>query len=185
MTLNLNTSDTRVSPVIDTERISAILTSNRVGKLISNFATDNRVDSLTDAPSSFQYISKENRLQTSATSIKIILDAHINEYSDLRAFYAISENEGFEPIFVPFPGFNNLNEKGQVISIDESDGRSDVFVPLSDASGFVSSDLQYKEYNFSINDLPAFKSFRIKLIGTSTNQAYAPRVTSLKVIALA
>ena len=185
MTLNLETTDPRVSPTIDTDSISACLTSNRVGKLVSNFETDNRVKSLKEDPSSFQYISKENTLETSATSLKIILDAHINEYSDIRAFFAVSENEGFEPIFVPFPGFNNLNEKGQVISIDKSDGRPDVLVPLSDASGFLPSEIRYKEYTFSINDLPAFKSFRIKLVGTSTNQAYVPRYTSLKVIALA
>ena len=185
MTLNLNSNDSRISPTIDTERISAILTSNRVDKLISDFTTDNRVDSLENDPSAFQYISKENTLETSATSLKIILDAHINEYTDIRAFYAISENQGSEPIFVPFPGFDNLNEKGQIISIDKSDGRTDAFTPPSEASGFVTKDLQFKELTFSVKDLPSFKSFRIKFVMTSTNQAYVPRVSNLKVIALA
>ena len=185
MTVNLNTNSSKLSPTLDTDRMGIILTSNRVDKLITNFATDNRVDSLTDDPSAFQYISKENTLETSATSLKIILDAHINEYTDLRAFFAISDNPGFDPIFTPFPGFNNLNERGQVISPDKSDGRSDVLVPLSNANGFTPFDIQYKEYSFSVNELPLFRSFRIKLIGTSTNQAYVPRLTSLKVIALA
>ena len=185
MTLNLSTDDPRISPTIDTERITAILTTNRVDRLISDFTTDNRVNSLENDPSSFQYVTKENVLETSSTSLKIILDAHINEYTDIRAFYAISENQGFEPIFVPFPGFNNLNEKGQIISVDKSDGKTDTFTPPSEASGFVSSELQFKELTFSINDLPSFKSFRVKFIMTSTNQAYVPRVSSLKVIALA
>ena len=185
MKLNLSSNDPRVSPTIDTERISAILTSNRVDKLISDFTTDNRVDSLENDPSAFQYVSKENTLETSSTSLKIILDAHINEYTDIRAFYAISENQGFDPIFVPFPGFDNLNEKGQIISIDKSDGRTDAFTPPSEASGFVTKDLQFKELTFSIKDLPSFKSFRIKFVMTSTNQAYVPRVSNLKVIALA
>ena len=185
MKLNFTSNDSRLSPTVDTERISAILTSNRVDKLISDFTTDNRVDSLENDPSAFQYISKENSLETSATSLKIIIDAHSNEYTDIRAFYAISENQGFDPIFVPFPGFDNLNEKGQIISIDKSDGRTDVFTPPSEASGFVTDDLQFKELTFSINDLPSFKSFRIKFVMTSTNQAYVPRVSNLKVIALA
>jgi len=185
MKLNLNSNDPRISPTIDTERISAILTSNRIDKLISDFTTDNRVDSLENDPSAFQYVSKENTLETSSTSLKIILDAHINEYTDIRAFYAISENQGFDPIFVPFPGFDNLNEKEQIISIDKSDGRTDVFTPPSEASGFVTKDLQFKELTFSIKDLPSFKSFRIKFVMTSTNQAYVPRVSNLKVIALA
>ena len=185
MSLNLGSSDPRVSPIIDTERISAILTSNRIDKLISDFTTDNRVDTLEDDPSGAQYISKENVLETSATSIKIILDAHINEYNDIRAFYAIAENPGTEPIFVPFPGFNNLNEKDQIISVEKSDGKTDTFVPPSPVRGFHPDNLEYKELVFTANDLQAFRSFRIKFVMTSTNQAYVPRITNLKVIALA
>ena len=87
--------------------------------------------------------------------------------------------------FIPFPGFSNLNERGQVISPDKNDGRSDVLVPLSKVSGFTPFDIQYKEYTFTANELPLFRSFRIKLVGTSTNQAYVPRFTGLRVIALA
>jgi hypothetical protein len=185
MTLNLNSNDSRISPTVDMERISALLVSNRVDKLISNFKNDNRVDGLDTDPSAFQYVSKENVLQTSGTSLKVVLDAHINEYTDIRAFFAISENPGFDPIFVPFPGFNNLNERGQVISIDESDGKTDALTPPSEASGFVSDQLQFKELTFSINDLPSFRAFRVKFVLTSTNQVYVPRVSNLKVIALA
>ena len=185
MTLNLDTLDSRLSPTVDMERMSALLISNRVDKLISNFKTDNRVDSLENDPSGFQYISKENVLETSGTSLKIVLDAHSNEYTDIRAFYAISENQGFDPIFVPFPGFDNLNERGQVISIDQSDGKTDVPTSPSEARGFLSNELQFKELTFSVSDLPSFKAFRIKFVMTSTNSSYVPRVSNLKVIALA
>jgi len=185
MSLNLNSDNTLLSPVIDTERITAVLTSNRIDKLVSNFATDSRVDTLDDDPSSTQYISKENILETSATSIKIIVDAHVNDYSDVRAFYAISQTPGTDPIFVPFPGFENLNERGQIISVENSNGKPDVLVPSSQIRGFHPDDLQYKELTFTANDLQAFKSFRIKFVMTSTNQAYVPRIASLKVIALA
>ena len=109
------------------------------------------------------YISKENILETSATSIKIIVDAHVNDYSDIRAFYAISESQGFEPIFVPFPGFDNLNENGQNYFCDKSSGKSDALVPPNQIRGFhTPDDLQYKELTFTANELPSFKSFRIK-----------------------
>ena len=185
MSLNLDSIDSRVSPVIDTERIAAILTSNRVDTLVSDFTVDNRVNSIEDDPSAAQYISKENTLETSATSIKIIVDAHINEYSDIRAFYAISENPNFDPIFVPFPGFSNLNERGQIISVEKSTGKPDVLTPPSVARGFRSNELQFKELTFSRNDLQAFRSFRVKFIMTSTNQAHPPRISNLRVIALA
>ena len=185
MELTLQTTDPRLSPVIDGQRMSACLTTNRVDTPVSNYLTDNRVNSLKDDPTSCQYVSKENTLENSATSVKIILSAHINEYSDIRAFYAISETENFEPIFTAFPGFDNLNDRGQIISLDKSSGRPDSLTTKSDVSGFLSKDLVYKELTFSVNDLPSFKSFRIKLDLTSSNQAYVPRIKELRVIALA
>ena len=91
MRLFLNTVDTRVSPVIDTQRVSAVLTSNRVNNAITNYATDSRVDSIDTDPTACQYISKEIVLENSASSLKIILAAHVNLEADIRAFYAISK----------------------------------------------------------------------------------------------
>ena len=44
---------------------------------------------------------------------------------------------------------------------------------------------QFREYKFSIDRVTPFKSFRIKLIGTSTNQAVPPMIRNLRVIAYA
>ena len=183
--LTLGTTDSKVSPVIDTQRISAIFTSNRINSAIENYATDARVNSVFEDPSAFQYISRETTLETPASSIKIILDAHINLYSDVRAFYAISDNQGSEPIFIPFPGFNNLNSRGEIINFEDSDGGSDKFISASNSLGFIPQELEYREYTFTADKLPAFRSYRIKLIMTSTNQVYVPRVSNLRVIALA
>ena len=43
----------------------------------------------------------------------------------------------------------------------------------------------FKERTFTADDLPSFKYYRIKLVMTSTNQVYVPRVKNLKVLALA
>ena len=43
----------------------------------------------------------------------------------------------------------------------------------------------FKERVFTMNDLPSFKHYRIKLIMTSTDQVYVPRVRDLRVLALA
>lgn len=185
MRLFLETNDSRVSPVVDTQRVSTILTSNRVNSVITDFATDSRVASLTEDPSAFQYISREISLQNPATSIQIILNSHINEYSDIRAFYAISENPGFNPIFVPFPGYLNLNSRGQIIDPENSDGRPDKYINPVNVRGFLASQSKSQEYTFTIDQLPAFKSFRVKLVLTSTNQVYVPKVKDLRVIALA
>ena len=175
MSISLESSDSRLSPIIDAQRVSAILISNRVDVPISNYTEDNRVNSIDDDPNAFQYISGENTLETSATSIKILLTAHINQFNDIRAFYAIGEDQGFTPIFEAFPGYTSNN-----------DGSSDRVVPPANASeGFLSRDLTFKEHEFTVDNLPAFKSYRIKLIATSTNQAYAPRIKELRTITLA
>ena len=183
--INLDSTDSRVTPVIDTQRISTILTSNRVNSVISDYTEDNRVNSILDDPTAFQYLSKEIVLENPATSLKILVNAHVNLYSNIRAFYAISESENFVPIYVPFPGYNNINERGQIINLEDSDGLSDTFVPPASNVGFLPSEIQYKEYTFTADDLPSFKSYRIKLIMTSTNQVYVPRMKDLRVIALA
>ena len=185
MRLTLGTTDTRLSPVLDTQRISAILTSNRVNSVVENYATDARVDTINEDPSAFQYISKEITLENPASSIKIILDAHINLYSDIRALYAISQNQNFDPIFTPFPGYTNLNSRGEIINFEDNSGLPDKFISQSNSIGFTSPELEYREYVFTSDQLSPFRSYRIKLIMTSTNQVYVPRVRNLRVITLA
>ena len=88
-------------------------------------------------------------------------------------------------MFVPFPGYKNLNSRGQVIASEKNDGRSDTFIKKTNSFGFTSNALEFNEYTFTADELPAFRSYRIKFVLTSTNQVYVPRVKDLRVIALA
>ena len=114
-----------------------------------------------------------------------MLDAHVNPYNDIRAFYAISDSSNFEPRFIPFPGFTNIDNRGNIIDKGANDGRPDIMVPYSDPSGFLSPELTYKEHLWNIENLPKFFAYRIKLVLTSTNQVYVPRIRNLRVICLA
>ena len=183
--LFLNTTNSRVSPVVDLERINAILTSNRVNSVIDDYATDSRVNEIDRDPTACQYISKEISLQNPATSIKVLLNAHINNNNDIRAFYAISDTSGFEPIFRPFPGYENIDSRGQIISPENNNGGSDVLISKTKFEGFDSNFLDFKEYSFTADLLPSFKSYRIKIIMTSTSQVHVPRMRDLRVMALA
>ena len=183
MRLTLGTTDTKVSPVIDAQRVSTILTNNRVNSVVSNYATDNRVKSALDDPTACTYLTKEIELESPATSIKILLAGHVHQNADIRALYAISNNIGQEPIFTPFPGFDNLNSRGEIIAKQDCDGQSDVFVPKSNIYGFGAS-AGFKEYVFTVDRLPSFRFYRVKLLLTSTSQVYVPRVKDLRVIAL-
>jgi len=177
--LNLSTIDSRVSPIIDTQRMSVILSSNRVNSAIDNYITDNRVNGMKSDPTAFQYLSKEILLENPATSLKIIVDVYKDLDSDIRGFFAISDHQNFNPIYQAFPGFNNIDQRGRIIDIADNNGSSDVFVsPSKDFRDF-------KEHVFTIDELPSFKSYRIKLLLTSTNQANPPIIKNLRAIALA
>ena len=184
MRVTLGTVDTRLSPVIDSQRVSVITTSNRVNNAISNYATDDRVKSVFDDPTACQYISKEIRLENPATSIKILLAGHIHVDANVRAFYAISDKQGFEPIWTPFPGFNNLNSRGEIINPEDSDGQSDKFIPKVNDYTFVGSAI-FSDYTFTADNLPAFRYYRTKVLLTSDDQVYVPRIKDLRVMALA
>ena len=124
-------------------------------------------------------------LENPASSIKIILSAYVNEQSDIRAFYAVNKKPGQNPVFTPFPGYLNLNSRGQVIAQENNDGRSDRYVQKDSTLAFASENLSYTEYTFTAENLPSFRTYRIKLALTSTSQSFVPRVKELRVIALA
>jgi len=184
MRLTLGTTDPRLSPVLDAQRVSTILTSNRVNDVITNYATDDRVKSMNNDPTGCQYITKEISIENAATSLKILLAGHIHADADIRAFYAIGNRTGFEPIFTPFPGYENLNSRGKIVNPADNNGQSDSFVPKTNQYGFGSA-VSFSDYTFTADDLPSFRYYRIKILLVSSDQVYVPRVKDLRVMALA
>jgi hypothetical protein len=183
--LFLNTVDTRVSPVIDAQRMNTIFSSNRINNPITDYVTDFRVNTVDSDPSAFQYISRDLSVENSATSLKITLNGYINTFSDIRAFYCVGNEPSSNPIFAPFPGYLNLKSNGVIINPKDNDGRPDAAIQKTNILDFNSSNLEYKEYTFTMDNLEPFRYYRIKLVLSSTNQVYVPRVKDLRVIALA
>jgi hypothetical protein len=183
--LTLSSNDSRLSPCVDLTRTSIVTTSNRVNKITedADYPTDVRIRSLTTNQNAFIYATKQIRIQNPASSIKLYVTADINDYADIRAMYSIDNNENADPIFELFPGFNNLNNLIEVIDPQLSDGRPDRFVKKDPILDFESSN--FSEYEFTVNNLPSFNYYRIKLILTSTNQSYVPKLKDIRAIALA
>ena len=185
MSVRLESSNSKLSPVIDAQRVYLMLTSNRVNDIITNYATDGRVNSIFEDPTACQYISKEMVLENSASSIKVLTSAHISNYNDIRVFYAISENPNFDPVFIPFPGYANLDTNNQIINPSNNDGRSDRKMEKSNIVEFSPTKLDYVDYEFTVDNLPTFRACRIKIVLTSTSQVYVPRIRDLRIITLA
>ena len=122
-----------------------------------------------------------------STSLQVFLDGYISNFNDVRVFYALNqESESIdEVVFVPFPGYKNLDSNGSIISTSANDGQSDKKISKVDSYTAKPDLALYREYKYTADKLLPFSSFRIKIIGTSTNQAIVPQIRNLRVIALA
>jgi hypothetical protein len=185
LSLNLTSSNPYLSPVIDLDRVGMVFTSNRVNAPITDYIKDNRTSDIVNDPNAFVYAINPISLEVPATCIKIYVSSYINIFNDIRAFYAISNNSTEELIYYPFPGYSNILSSGQIIDISNSDGTPDKFLSKTDSLALTSNQISYKDLEFTVDNLPPFRFYSIKIIGTSTSQAYPPRLKDLRVIALA
>jgi hypothetical protein len=188
MNLNLVSEDSRLSPAVDLDQASVIFISNRINSPITNWDTNFEVKTVTDDPNRFFYVTKNVSLENPATSLQVYLEAYINLYNDVRVFYALDQTGGVDDcIFVPFPGFSNQDptREGVILSTSGSDGSSDREIAKTDILDPNPSLNFFREYRFTAVDLSPFNTFRIKIIGTSTNQTFPPQIRNLRSIALA
>jgi hypothetical protein len=185
LNMQLNTSNSYISPAIELQRVAMSFTTNRVDNLITDFIVDDKVAKLSTDPSAFVYANVPIQLELPANSIKIYLSAHVNIFSEIKCLYSVSNTSSDELVYYPFPGYTNLNSFNKVIDPSQNSGLSDSKLIKEDSLGFEGDSVKFKEYLFTVDNLPSFRYYSIKLVGTSTNQAYPPRVKELRVIALA
>lgn len=186
MKVNLNTTDSNLSPMIFWKNSSVELKSNRLNKPISDYASDNRVNSLTNDPHASIYVSNTVRLAQPATSLKVIISAYRHSSADFRVLYSLirPDSSEIEQSFDLFPGYTNLtldnNNDGyyDVVDASKNNGLPDVFVPESLKD-------QFLEYEFSATNLGSFTGYTIKIVSSGTDQSHAPRFKDLRSIALA
>jgi len=181
--ITLNTSDTNLSPIIYTDTALTEFRLNRLNNPISDYTTDNRVNSLLFDPHSAVYVSNTVNLTQASTSLKVILAAYRHESADFRVLYSLIRADSSEVTqeFELFPGYDNLTvgADGALSPVDsaKNSGRPDTFVPAS-------LENQYLEYEFTANDLDLFTGYTIKIVLSGTDQAHAPRIKDLRTIAL-
>ena len=178
----MSCTDSNVSPVIDLDRVSAVLATNRINNPVSNFASDSRVNKTGQDPVASTYVSKLVKLDNPATSITVQFASYRRDASDIRVFFKTitegSTENSIDRDFELFPGFDNLNQFGEIINKSSNNGKPDDKVTPSVG-------LEFKDYTFSIDDLPPFTKFQIKMDMVGTNQAQPPLIKDLRAIALA
>jgi hypothetical protein len=186
MQFTLLSGNSRISPVIDLDNASVVYTMNRVNRPITDYVADFRVNGTEDDPNRFTYVSKNVTLENPASSLQVLLDGYVSNYSDIRVFYALDQDVPVEEtIFIPFPGYKNIDINGAILDISSNNGTPDKRVPKVDAYVPEPTQDQYKEYKFTIDEVKPFKTFRIKIIGTSTDQSNVPMIRNLRVLSFA
>jgi len=93
------------------------------------------------------------------------MDVFRGSGAEVKVLYKILKND--ESISFDDIGWTYFNTNGSPDETVEADGRN------------------FKEYEFTVNDLPEFSSFAIKIVGQSYNTGVIPMVSNFRTLALA
>ena len=126
-------------------------------------------------------------LENPATSLQVRLAAYRHSSNDIRVLYKLLRVDSpmSDATFECFPGYRNLTDTtgdgfgDQIKNPNRSDGTPDRDVPAS------RTDNEFRDYQFTANDLEEFHGFQIKIVMSGTRQSYVPRIKDLRAIALA
>ena len=186
MGVTLISANSNLSPVIDLQNGVIIYERSRLNRPILDYAIDGRSQTTSGDPHASVYISNQVNLKNPATSLKVLISAFRDASADFRVFYQLIRADGTntELKYNPFPGFDNLEDTDgdgfgdKVINSSNNNGRPDAKV-------IPSLEDEFKEYQFSIDNLEEFIGYKIKIVMSGTNEAKSPRFKDLRTIALA
>ena len=162
--LTLSTDNPDVSPVVDLENPNVILISNLVDDKVDDFESDNRPKIPGSDPNTAIYETKMINLEFVSNSLLVQFDGHREAEGDIKVFFKLIRGDGDDDhaTYIPF----------------NSNGSSDKVVNPNRTKD------SFSEYKFTAENTAQFKSFMIKVVMTSTNQAKPPRIKNFRAIAL-
>ena len=166
--LELSTTNTKLSPVLDTQRMSVFTIQNRLNSPTSSNTPSFVADTAnTGTSSAAVYCTKPVILENNSKALDIRLTANIRATSEVEMYFRVSGSDQdvqlSELAWTPF----------------NSDGSPDVsIVPSED-------DTTFKEYKFSQANIKEFTSFQLKIVMKGTNSSYPPIIRDMRGIALA
>ena len=186
MSLDLSSINENVSPVVDLDNTCVIVSRARVDRPVIDYASDGASNSITEDPHGGIYVTKGVTLKQPATSLKVIVAAYRHSSADFRVLYQLlrTDSEAIDQTYVAFPGYDNLEDTDgdgfgdRIIDSSLNSGRPDAKVNANAAN-------EFSEYQFSVDNLEPFIGFKVKIVMSGTNEAYAPRFQDFRAIALA
>lgn len=166
--------------------MSIRFSSNRINKPIDegNYPIDARVNALFGDVHTSYYTSRVINIKKPATSLKVVFDGYRPASTDFRVLYSVVSEDYSEvdQKFTLFPGYLNMVDTDgdgfgdTSINFNRNDGRADSLVTPGE---------DFKEYQYTINDLDPFTGFVIKIVMNGSNQAEVPVIKNIRALALA
>ena len=166
--VTLGTTNTKLTPVLDTQRMSIFTITNRLNQPVEGTTPDFVADTASTGTSTAAvYCTKSIVLENSSTSLDIRLSSNVRSSSSVKVFYRVLGSEDDTTIdkinWIPF----------------NTDGTEDTTVsPAED-------DVTFKEYKYSVGSLKDFTTFQIKITMTGSISSYPPKIKDMRAIALA
>ena len=121
-----------------------------------------------------KYVTKEIAIENPATSIDVKLTANVTDTKNLQILYKIkksSSQENFEDIEWIY--FNEAGEP-DVDTVASSENA---------ISGITEKQSSYQELSYSIENLPEFSSYAVKIVMKSNNPAFVPKIQDIRAVA--
>lgn len=171
MTINMQTADSNVSPMIDAQRVSMTGIAYDIDKQDSTATSGFNVPlnfvnetSPTGGSSASKHITSPVTLAQDAVGIKILLTANRPSATDFQVYYKIAASDEI------------LNDINWVLVSEQTNNPSD------------ENPFQYRQYQYIVGgpggNLPAFTQMQLKIVFRSTNSAKTAAIKDLRVIAL-
>jgi len=170
----VNSTSENVSPVVDLERINAILVKNKIDSSTNTILTSelNSAGGLAQA----KYITRRVTLSEGldATGLNVNLLINRRPGTDIKVYYKVLnkyDSTSFDNR--PYVLMSRTNLSGDVIFTDNPDQYSE--------ENYQALDISYTNGTASYND---FKVFAIKIVFFSSNQSVVPKIKALRVTAV-
>ena len=178
----VGTSPAQVSDII---RIGDIIgwTGQTAGEenyvMVSKVTYENGIDFVSDIQSkgtstAASYITKEVSIENPATGIDVRLTANTVDIKNIEVLYRLkksSSEENFEDIEWVYFNSTGVPDVDVIATAENS------------ISGITEKQSSYQELTYSVDDLPEFSSFAIKVVMKTSNPAFVPKIQDLRAVA--
>ena len=171
LNISLSTSNENISPIIDTSRTSVITISNRIDKIdtsadigdIQNYIPSTESDGDNNPPI---YMTKKITLEVPATALRTMMAGVIQDTAEVEVYYKTLRTDSADNFDdIGWTPYNTGGEPDFIISTSKDD-------------------LDFKDHLYTVDTLPEFIAFSIKIVMKSTDSTKPPLIKDFRTIAL-